>query len=497
MLKYNNTHIFTGYLKQLLSSFNLPTCRIYTRDFANYYRQYGSEDPRVLSSFKEIDETRPGIHIDYLKNNEICSYFHEYTSANVTTTGTWKQNTSLDFDPEKSVPGLTRNLNSSGITYDTKTHEYLGDYLRFIRDYYNINLMSLYNCFNNKLCNNLRYEYKNNSYSSIFDSQDPNYRIYMIPVKLFAEYTIAIDSASGIELFCGLYNTNLDLIEDVKAIDLAKRTYQKVNKTLFKQPFIYNKLTVENWSHNLDITVDKTFKKDIYIREDIAVREKDLKLFIKIPTACRSTITVLEGNYLGFNDVCYLTEGQVDHNILSYQSNHNTLNFQVPSRHNLNDLHFKPISKLQLLELNTGDSHPFADRLIEYLVGSATTPIDDIPDNIKRAQKVMNQNGYYFKIDGLWENKMKNLLYDYVMNSGPIKIHDGKAVDAHSGIDPINNGYHPTQGHNSKSTLYDVLGYVDKDTEAWYACWKTDKNKAVIKNNIQNIDIYNGLYDID
>ena len=57
-------------------------------------------------------------------------------------------------------------------------------------------------------------------------------------------------------------------------------------------------------------------------------------------------------------------------------------------------------------------------------------------------------------------------------------------------------GLHPGLGHTSKSYLYDVLGYVDKETEKWYASWKIENGNAKVKDSIQNVDIYNGLYDI-
>ena len=36
----------------------------------------------------------------------------------------------------------------------------------------------------------------------------------------------------------------------------------------------------------------------------------------------------------------------------------------------------------------------------------------------------------------------------------------------------------------------------DKDIEKCYASWKSVDGKAVVKDNIQNVDIYDGLYDI-
>jgi hypothetical protein len=75
--------------------------------------------------------------------------------------------------------------------------------------------------------------------------------------------------------------------------------------------------------------------------------------------------------------------------------------------------------------------------------------------------------------------------------SGPVVVVNGKLIDERQ-------GYHTRLGHTCKSTLYDVLGYVDKDTEKVYSSWRKEKEtgKAHVANNIQNVDIYNGLYDI-
>ena len=526
MFKFDNTHIFTGYLKQLLSSINLPTCRIYTKEFADYLKQHGKEDARVIESFDTITysgkntKQRAATRVAYLKGNELYGYFWNYlpeTGQSSFVSTAWRRLSSVHYDINKSIPGLTRVLNSPGSTYDSTTHEYLGDYLRFMRDYYGINLMSLYNCFNNKICNNLYYphslrvtnpafdpdkeESKTNSkhkeVSSIFDSQDQRYRIYAFPVKLLNDYTIAIDCSQGLEMFCGLYTTTLDTTD--RGVALITKTYKKFNRTFFNRPFLYNQLSAKYWNLQEDIALNNSYPNFLtdngITRWDIVNREQDLKLFIKVPASCKSSITVLEGDFRGFNDATYkpVKNTITGQTIWEYHQNNAVINFGNAEDRtaglDVNTSPFTPISKLQLLAFNTEESYPFADRLIEYLCNSAITPIDEIADNIKRAQKVMSQNNHYFKINGLWEDKMQKIIYDYLINAGPIKVENEKLTDTR-------RGYHANLGHTSKSTLYDVLGYIDKEAEKWYASWKKENNKATVQDSIQNVDIYDGLYDV-
>ena len=746
MFKFNNNHIFTGYLKQKLSSINIPTCKIYTREFAEYLAKHGVEDPRVVESTDTVvynaDSKQLAVRVNYLKGNELYNYFNDHGMSSGHKNG-WRRANMLFYDSGKHTPGLTKTLSSPGGLYDQSTHEYLGEYLRFLRDYHDIDLMSMYNCFSNTLCNNLSFTFPYKSKTVEFSSYDSKYRIYVLPVKLFNDYTIAVDSYHGVEIFCGLYNTHLynpnssDRIRKDQL--LGTKTYVKTGKVSFNQPILFDKLNVKNWSYADELkSVSETetqLDTSALTRWDIINREADLKMFIKVPTSCHSSIVVLEGDYRGYNnarylpnpdknlimsgcsegkditilgntselikgyklsdwqfgyipdsvlsdetsetkvglivptityvkqeapaaisiweqdkfsqpeysedfDGCYIrtaeelayvvlnngktavtdaqgntkdvrnyrlmndiyindpskidwktgklldedeeytirqwlsatsnkegfygtidgqghavfglyvkndftgedyaglipvldadrvttiknlginyayirssytqafaghaTNSKIPYDRWKYEQNHSVINFSCDSKSAKVTFHdgacdknfandkagFKPISKLQLLEFNTGESFPFADRLIEYLCGSAITPIDEISDNIKRAQRVMKQNQHHFRIEGLWENKMQKILYDYIMSSGPIETDaDNKLVDRR-------RGYHNKLGHTSKSTVYDVLGYVDKDAEKWYASTKLLNDKAVVHNTIQNVDIYDGLYDM-
>lgn len=768
MLKFDNSHIFTGYLKQKLSSVNIPACKIYTREYADYFTTHGEEDPRVVESTDTIvykeDDKQLATRINYLRGNEVYNYYNNSGLARKPRKG-WQKANMLYFDKDKITPGLTKTLHSPGPNYDKATHEYLGEYLRFLRDYQGVNLMSMYNCFNNTLCNNISFTFTHKNRSITFSSYDKKYKIYAFPVKLFANYTIAIDCYQGVEICCGLYNTHLyspstsDKHEKEK--QLGNKTYLKIDKASFSQPVLYSLLASDNWKREAELKPigDGSgllqLDTSVVTRWEVLNHEQDLKMFIKVPASCRSTIVVLEGDYRTYNNArfapnlvknldmsgcalgnrcqvfaetsksiigyrlsnvqfgyyytdssnvlpltsspdgkpipedekevstkiklfapsssiyqqpkeheedpdllpfmpapdkdliwqqddfkipeyskesgyCEITNGaelayviknngktlvtvdgkeivvrnyklmndiflndpskvnwktgelldqeytirnwfssttpstdegfvgsidgnyhtvyglffastfsgvdysglipvikcddrtivknlvinyayirssystafvggttlpKTDYDIWTYEQNHSVVNFYCEEHKKLKkDIKnttsgFKPIGKLQLLAFNNEESHPFADRLIEYLCDSAITPFDEISDNIKRAQRVMKQNLHHFRIDGLWEDQMQKIIYDYIVNSGPVEVEGDKLVDKRK-------GYHRTLGHTSKSNLYDILGYVDKDAEKWYSSVRLLKNGKVVRDTIQNVDIYDGLYDL-
>ncbi len=62
MLKFNNNHILTGYIKQLLASFNLPKCKVYVEG-----------EPIIKTRiFKNKDKVT--MYVPYIKDNELQEY---------------------------------------------------------------------------------------------------------------------------------------------------------------------------------------------------------------------------------------------------------------------------------------------------------------------------------------------------------------------------------------------------------------------------------------
>ena len=433
MFKFNDTNILTGYIKEMLASFNLPSYKVYTRQQREHFEETGEELNVIVSQeASKASEVAPEKHpcfVSYIKDGSV----QQYVKNKEGNSYTWK----VIADPylyNIFVPNETKNYVIKNNIYDYYTHEYLGEYLRFIRDFHNVDLMPLYNCFSDHICNNIELTFdigKEDKKSITFSGSNPEYKIYMLPVKLFQKYTIAIDCQQKYELCCGIYGKYLDTREVFRQI--PGKTYKKVMGQ-FNKPILYD--LAELLPSKLAIGSDADKKQWEETMTWLAKNECDLKLFIKLPASNNSSITVLEGDYRSWNDSYGVG--------INKTQNKTILNFEA-SDECLSNSNLKLITPLQLLKFNTGKSYPFADRLVEYLLGNTITPLDEIADNIKRVQTIALKNGQVNKADGIWTDKLQKILYSF-MNSEEL-----------------------TQS-NKKETDHDILGYADKDVEnAYYA----------------------------
>jgi len=358
MYHFNENNIVAGYIKELLHNFNLPTCEVFVPNFTVVYP-----------------------NTNYIYNNSIIKTHQDVNISTYDDLTLYMYDFVQPYIYNKPIPNITKVLKLNSILYDTYTHEFLGNYLRFIRDFEGIDLMMLYNCFSNRLVDNLIY--------NAFNAEDDQYKIYAVPIKLDRKYIIGIDSDAEVEIACGLFNNNLQ-ITSVDTGDssitnsLYALTHKKFNQTQFNNPFEFEVSSI-NMANNVLI-------KDY---------ENSLKLFIKLPAQNKSSISVVEVS----GSVNQFKQG-VDGNITniallpSYKG-------ELPS-------------KLSLFKMNDSISYPFADRLLEYLFGQAITPNEQIGENIERVQKQLLSPTQYYRNGvrlrhvgyyGVWDNEIRNTVY--------------------------------------------------------------------------------------
>lgn len=330
------------------------------------------------------------------------------------------------------LTNITKKLNLNSLYYDSYTHNYLGRYLRFYRDYTGVDLMPLYNCFSEVAVTNLTI--KDLSQNIILQS-DENSVTYMVDIIPGKEYTIYIDCKNLIEMCAGYWDggqvkvNNVELTaSDINIIFPYEKTYYKISNTTFNHPFIYNKLAN---AESLNISNVETLYQ---------WRDK-LKLFIKIPKNNKSSIVILEGNYLRGSEFHFEGVNSYLSNVIEgkkYVLKDDPDNYVA----DLSASQTEPrnyLTKFQLTCINGDINYPFSDRLVEYLISNAICPDDHINNNIKRVQDILIKK---FKpglnkinISGVWDESIRNVSYGLAKQNNLI------------------------------NTKYDILGYVDKDVE--------------------------------
>lgn len=280
MLTYNNNNIFTGYIKQLLHEFNLPKVKCLTRG------------TRVFKDEIYTDGT-------YLLRAKVPGTFGLGELSTVTE-DTFHIITNYIYG--NKYLNITKNLELNSHLYDSYTHQYLGNYLRFLRDYNKLDLMSMYNCFTGDVGKNINIV--GDTYS--FNSEDNNYVIYLVPVKYFQKYTIAIDCDTSFEMMACIYSNNKVYLSDDKYKYLFNNTYVKVAGTKFNKPFVY-----KNLMSALPLTEE--------MNAQLYGQEQNLKLMIKLPINNTSSIVVLEGDYTSTTEYTFNVGG------FSWQENNDEL----------------------------------------------------------------------------------------------------------------------------------------------------------------------------
>lgn len=429
MHTFEENSLVVTYIKELLHDFNLPMMDVYT------------------------DESKLYENKVYIKGTKIVKYID----------GTFK--TLDNYEYNHPMLNRTTNLTINSSNYDIATHRYLGNYLRFIRDYHGLDLMGMYNCFDYTEPAKLVRSIKISDTKTLqLNSLESNYTYYMVPVKFNKTYTIAIDSPVPYEMMCIIYTNNFmdDTTKFTDLDNLVKSTYKSIKGSNYKHPFLYS--TVTDLASNL---WDK---------------EKHLYLLLRLPAVIDSTITILEGTFDKFVTVDNVLVS--DYKLGAYVVADNDMYIWGHKLKNVVPLKTKDEqdskativtnehfgiynnypTRLSLLELNDKNSYPFADRLVEYLMGGAVSELDTIANNILRVQYALygdsKFNGYY----GIWTQETTRDLFDKIDNWDKTKGNIQKTNRIVSTNGNLVSTYKKTR--QFKDNYKDLTYRLDKDVEA-------------------------------
>lgn len=354
MYKINDSSIFIGHIKQLLKNFNLPKCRVLRNDI---------DYSKILTK-----------NTLYIKNNRLC-----VSSDSPEPTLLEKENYIYD----KFYRNITTNLRLDNIIYDTYTHRYLGRYLRFLRDWGGVDLMSLYNCFDEEINNkeiSFLLDSKDTNSLKTFGGETEEHIVYSIPILAPFSYTLGLQTRGSVEMCIGFADSDLLTPEEREyAPSLYVNTYRKKS---FPRSILLN-----DFFNSGEPNISRFYNRS------------DLRLLLKVPRHIRSSIVLLEGNYLVDNvvvpgsstsDTPGLTTGPVDEVTFNYNP--------------------------QLLSYANTSNYLLADRLVEYLTDNVISPLSEGYDIIK-LQQFLVKNNYIVSVNpSVWSEKefdaIKKLIRD-------------------------------------------------------------------------------------
>ena len=396
---------------------------------------------------KDLIATTPLPTIDTLyKGKWIVPGCYYITDCNIVKANHITDDEAFQFDPDNfssqltvispykfdsSYPGLTSTYSSINDGYDSKTHYYLGNYLRCIRDLHDINLMPFYNCYNGEYVTDIfintstttttANETEVTTINHNIIQSDPNVRgkkVISIPVKFGETYSIFIDCSTQVEIMCGFYgNKGYISPTQTPAVEIkTENKYASLRYTSFRDGFTYTTPKPEK----------STYPYTRFFR-----------MFIQLPLNTESSIVVLEGDYTTKNTAY----GTYTYNEEEKQLAIDISDFPTKVKQNQTLL-----SDLSLTQIASTVSYAFSDRLIEYLTYNVITGEETITQNISRVQQYasslinakLNHTEPFNMLSStpdVWDTKLQTYLFNLAKESKYIQ------------------------------NKLDLTGYVDKDVE--------------------------------
>ena len=292
---YDNT-IITKFVKELVSKTNVPFISTWKPgDFAIRGMLYLTRDAIWKCQHtgwpENINATCPKSHI----STQSGSY-------NLDELRFFKRVSTYVFGEE--YYNITGRYESKILGYDNITHFYLGQYLRMMRDIYDLDMMPFYNCFGNEYLADIDFNQRGEVFSA--SSQNNSYKILSVPVRFGQQYMIAINSEVPIECICAIYGSKgfiKELTENLNTVNSAEdedgkrhNTYKKFQRTQFQSPVLYRTVSWHQLYQNLHKDDNETINNKAY-DQGLGQFERYLRLLIKIPKSNKSSVVVIEGDY--------------------------------------------------------------------------------------------------------------------------------------------------------------------------------------------------------
>lgn len=359
MIKLNDTSIIVGQIKQLLKDFNLPNCALGS--------DYATENNH------------------FIKNNGIYRWYKVTDSNDVEK---FEYEKVGDYVFGKKYQNLTSNLRISNSIYDRYTHRYLGKYLRFLKDYKGIDLMSMYNCFDQEVISkDIIAKTLDGVISNSFLVNDSSSICYSIPISGKAVTIYTIDSVKITA--CITLDMNNTSVNDTLAF-LAAVSSQDINSD---RPVLYDKLAkfAEMYT-GTEAIVDYSFVDQCIIDTDSISKSiasildlvnkniNNLRLILKVPKTYDKSIIVLDGDYTNIVNKNSSWIGYVPQNSLTEETDFGKI-AETPY----------PYNPQLFSHENDEGNYLLSDRLIEYLTSNAITDMSETYD-IEKLQRYLISN---------------------------------------------------------------------------------------------------------